>query len=143
MRRRPALGVLSLGLLAALAWPADVSADGTITVRLVGAVRAGASDASFTLINQTPDAISFTTYDGGALHNGIERLENGAWTDVGLGYCGLGMDGETSVPAGQRTRVRAYLPQEPGTYRILVHVSRHSASGPVPEVVVSAPFQRR
>ena len=131
-----------LGLLA-LAWPAQLRADGTITVRLIGAIRSGASDASFTLINQSPDAISFTTYDGGALHNGIERLDAGVWTDVGLGYCGLGMDGETRVAAGQRARVRAYLPQEPGTYRILVHVSRQTASGAVPEVVVSAPFQRR
>ena len=115
----------------------------TQQITLTSGGRAHEGSGRFTLVNRTSDVLAFTTYDGGNVHNAIERLEGGHWVDVSLGYCGMGEDGEVTVAAGARRQVTGYVASTPGTYRIRLGVERRSASGSRPEEIVSAPFDVR
>lgn len=139
--------MLRLGpVVAVLALPLVAQADGAFAFRLArgGDVPASVSVAELTLVNQSGDELVYETWDGGTLHNDLERLEAGTWTSVGLGYCGLGLDGETSIAAGARGTLRAYLTAEPGTYRIVMHARRRDANGAMTDVEIrSDSFVRR
>lgn len=136
----------SLALAACLLIPALAHADGTPTVRLAtAAVPAGQSEARFTFVNQTSDELSWDTYDGGSVHNGLERLEGGVWTEVGLGWCGMGIDrAPTVVRAGGRHTLSAYAGDQPGTYRLRFYFTRRLPDGSEShEDVASEPFSHR
>lgn len=139
MRRRSVLTVLAL---TAVLGPSALTRaqPGLAQLRIVGAPRDGS--ARFRLVNRTADALTYTTYDGGHVHNGLERREpSGVWTDVGLGYCGLGMDGPVTVAARGAQAFQAYVGTAAGTYRIRVRLERRTASGAsVTDEIVSDPF---
>lgn len=81
------------------------------------------------VVNDGSESLSFWTYDGGYLHNGIERWDGSAWIDAAPGYCGLGFDEAiTVVEPGHRTRVHAHFPTTPGTYRLTLTVQRGGRS---------------
>lgn len=141
MLRRTALALLALSVLLP---PASAGADGDIRIRMVRRGAADSGTAHFTIANHTSDVLAYTTYDGGNLHNGLEHHEGGAWVAAGIGYCGLGMDGEVTVAAGASQRVSAYVGTTPGTYRITVSLERRTAAGTTTtEEVVSDSFQVR
>ena len=137
--RRTMLGLVLAGVFVL---PSGSRADGTIVLRLATRnVASGAGSARFTLVNDTTDELAFTTYDGGSVHNEVEHLVAGAWVGVGLGYCGLGADGEVTVAPTARRSVTAYVPAEAGRYRIRLRLERRAPNGTTAsEDVVSAPF---
>ena len=145
MRRRSVLSLLALTATlgpAVLGPTAVVRAQpGLAQLRIVGRARDG--QARFRLVNRTSDALTYTTYDGGSVHNGLERLDaSGAWTDVGLGYCGLGMDGPVTGAPGGAQVFGAYVGTDAGTHRIRVRLERRTASGTtVTDDAVSEPFR--
>jgi hypothetical protein len=128
---RLTLAVLAACLVASMLGPARARADGMPAVRLAAsAVPAGQTEARFTFVNQTSEALSWSTYDGGTVHTGLERLEGGTWTEVGLGWCGMGMDAApVVVPAGARLALSAYVGAQPGTYRLRFYFTRRLPDG--------------
>ena len=145
MPRLPRALVMLLCLAAPIA-PLAARADGTPALRLAtAAVPAGQTEARFTVVNQTSDELSWSTYDGGTVHTGLERLEGGAWRDVGLGWCGLGMDAAPIVvPAGGRRTLTAYVGEAPGTYRVRFYFTRRLPDGSQShENIESATFEHR
>lgn len=117
--------------------PGVALADGPFDFRLAGRfVAMDASSAHFVLVNQTSDELVVTTYDGGNVHNAIERWDGTAWTSVGVGYCGLGEDGETVVAPGGRFEADAYVGNALGQYRIVLHATRRTASGATSDVEI-------
>lgn len=141
MRRRGFFSLIVIG--AAVPSALARAQPGLASLRIAGAARDG--QARFRLVNRTADVLAYTSYDGGNVHNELERLEgSGAWSSVGLGYCGLGADGEVLVPAGATHVLRAYVGSDPGTYRIRVTLERRPSSGSAaPATIVSEPFRVR
>lgn len=131
-------GLLVLALVALM--PRIADADGEASLRLHGRPNVSTLSVSFDLTNHTNDELVYTTYDGGHVHNDLERLDGSNWVAVGIGYCGLGRDGEVSVAAGGRQRITGYIDGTPGSYRATVHLERRTASGMVPVAVVSPAF---
>jgi len=135
LRTVAALFVILVACLTPTITPAQ-----TQQVTLTSSGRPHDGSGRFTLVNRTSDVLAFTTYDGGNVHNNVERLEGGHWVEVSLGYCGMGEDGEVTVAAGARQQVNGYVGTTPGTYRIRLSVERRSASGARPEEIISTPF---
>lgn len=139
---RPTL-VAVIVIVSSLGLAASVGADPAIDIRPVGAANAGT--ARFLVENDTADMLELATYDGGQLHNGLERLERGRWVGEAVGYCGLGVDERpVTVAAGGRHTVSAYVGRTAGTYRIRVQLTRRRVDGTaVEEEIVSEPIQVR
>lgn len=138
LRTMAALSVVLLACFTPTITPAQTQ---QITLTVSGRPHDGSG--TFTLVNRTSDVLAFTTYDGGNVHNAIERLEGENWVEVSLGYCGMGEDGEVTVAAGARRQVTGYVGTTPGTYRIRLGIERRSASGSRPDMITSAPFELR
>lgn len=133
MRRRTFL----LGLLAAPivgVGPATAQ-NAPLELRIVGRPRDG--QATFRLTNRLREAVRYESWDGGGVHNGLQRQVDGAWSDVGLGYCGLGREGDVTVAPGGAQTFRAHVGTERGSFRITLDVVRASGAR---ETVVSAAF---
>lgn len=129
--------VISFGLAS------SAGADPAIRIRPVGTTNAGT--ARFLIENATADTLVFATYDGGQLHNGLERLEQGRWVGEALGYCGLGVDDRpVTIAAGARHTVSAFVGRTSGTYRIRVQLTRQRDDGTaLEEEILSEPIQVR
>jgi hypothetical protein len=133
MRRRALLAGLSslpfvgVGRAAAQA--------GQLQLHIVGHPRD--TQATFRLTNRLSEAITYASWDGGGVHNGLQQEGPGGWSDVGLGYCGLGHDGDLTIAPGRSATFRAYVGSTPGRFRITLDVTRASGAR---DVVVSAPF---
>lgn len=137
MRRRTLLaGLVALPWAAPIVGAGRAAAQaGQLQLRIVGAPRDG--QATFRLTNRLSEAISYASWDGGGVHNGLQQQGTSGWTDVGLGYCGLGHDGDVTIAPGRSATFRANVGTTPGTFRITLDVTRASGAS---EVVVSAPF---
>ena len=133
MRRRAVLvGMLAVPI--ALAGRASAQA-AQLELRIVGRPREG--QATFRLTNRSSEPVRYESWDGGGVHNGLQQRVSGAWTDVGLGYCGLGRDGDVTVAPGRAETFRAYVGTTPGSFRITLDVLRANGTR---EAVVSEPF---
>jgi hypothetical protein len=108
---------------------------GQIGLRIAGPVRG--AQATFRLTNRLGEAITYASWDGGGVHNGLMQLVGGTWTDVGLGYCGLGLDGDVTIAPGRSHDFRAYVGTTAGRFRITLDVARASGAN---ETVLSTPF---
>lgn len=125
MRRRAVLVSLSALPWLLRAQPALGQANG-VTLAIAGAPRDG--QATFRLTNRLAEAVLFASWDGGNVHNGLQQLVHGGWNDVGLGYCGLGRDGDITVPPGGSHTFGAYVGSTVGTFRITLDVRRASGA---------------
>ena len=69
-------------IVAPLALAGRVSAQNvSIQIRIVDRPRHG--QATFRLTNRLGEAVSFESWDGGGVHNGLQQRVGGAWTDAG------------------------------------------------------------
>ncbi len=136
MRRRALLlGILALPVAGVASVDRVAAQSSPLQLRIVGVPRDG--QATFRLTNRLPEAVTYESWDGGGVHNGLEQQAGQVWTGVGLGYCGLGRDGAVTVAAARSATFRAYVGTTPGSFRITLEVTRASGAR---ETVVSAPF---
>lgn len=139
MRRRAVLtGLLGLPLLGPGFGVAPMRAAAQarpLQLRIASQVRD--AQATFRLINRLSEAITYASWDGGGVHNGLQQQGTSGWSDVGLGYCGLGHDGDLTIAPGGSATFRAYVGTTPGTFRITLDVTRASGAR---DTVVSPPF---
>lgn len=131
-RRTVLLGILAAPLMGAARAAAQ---NAPLELRIVGRPRDG--QATFRLTNRSREAVRYESWDGGGVHNGLQQQVDGAWTDVGLGYCGLGREGDVTVAPGGAGTFRAHVGTTGGTFRITLEVVRASGAR---ETVVSAAF---
>jgi hypothetical protein len=137
VRRRDCIGAI---LVLGATWPAaSASAVDEPTLDWLGPETG--NRGRFRLTNPSPDTLVFTTYDGGNVHNQLERRDaSGAWSRVGMGFCGLGRDGEVRVRPGATQIVRGYVGETPGMRRIVLEVEVRGAGARRSIEIVSAPF---
>lgn len=124
MRRRLVLAGL-LALPIGLVERASAQA-AQLRLRIVGRPREG--QATFRLTNRSNEPVTYGSWDGGGVHNGLQRRVRGVWTDVGLGYCGLGREGDVTVAPGRAQTFRAHVGTTPGSFRITLEVVRASGT---------------
>ncbi|HEU4406453.1 MAG TPA: hypothetical protein VFS43_14405 [Polyangiaceae bacterium] len=128
---------------------AEPAAPADVRFRFLGAAsREVPSQGKFAIANRGRDELMLSVWDGVNLHSSLERLVNGAWQALPLGYCGLGHSPPVKLPPGARREVSAYVGAGSGTFRVRYTIERKRrdpATGAEvwdAEPLVSLPFSR-